>query len=64
MKKKTKQELQQQITKIDPLEIVVEEICRSESASAKRSKQNEFASKTATFIADERDVLLIAIKIR
>ncbi len=64
MKKKSKQELIQQITKIDALQIVAADIARAESASSKRTKQNEFTAAAAAFIADERDVLLVAIKVR
>lgn len=64
MNKKSKQELLQQINKTESLEIIVTEINRAESASSKQSKQNEFANKAKEFVKDERDVLLIAIRVK
>ena len=61
---KSKQELQQLISKADLLTAYTEEISRQSQDAAKRSQEQAFAKEAHAFVADQRDVILIAIKIK
>ena len=63
-KPKTKQELIQAISKVDVLDLVVETIERKQPSSEKRSQETAFAKASQQFVNDQRDVILIALKIR
>lgn len=64
MAKKNKREAVDKITKSDALEVQVSEIAKGDSDSKKRQLLNEFIRHVEGFIKDQRDVLLIGVKIR
>lgn len=63
-KSKNKNELVSLISKLDLLEAVSYEILKAAPAYAKRQGFQEFAKVASEYIKDERQVLLIAVKIR
>ena len=60
----SKSELLKTINAIEALEIVIEAIDRNETKSSKQSKVNRFINDVQKQIKDERDVILIAIKLK
>ena len=52
------------INDTDALEIVFEKISRSEQTSTKRSQLTRFTSEVQKQIQDERDVILISVKLK
>lgn len=64
MSKKSKQETITAIQKADALECDVEKIIKNSSDATKKLAFSKFIKKASDYIDDERDVLLIAIKIR
>ena len=63
-KKTTKKELSEVISKTDVLDAVTQAIDRSAPDSAKRNAASTFNREVDKFIKEQRDVLLIAVKIR
>ncbi len=61
---KSKQDLQQLIAKADILRCFVEEISRKTQPGAKRLQEQTFSREARKFVDDERDVILIAVKLR
>ena len=64
MKRYTKEELQRQISSLDLLEVIVEEISRKYPDSKKESQRLAFERKVREFIKDQRDLVLVAIKLK
>lgn len=64
MKRVSKLEAERLLKETDPLEIVIEEINRSDTASAKIILLSRFSAEVQKLIKEERDILLIAVKIR
>jgi hypothetical protein len=62
--KKSKQEIIATIQKADALECSIEEIDRTSSDQSKSQKLKAFTELASQYIKDQRDVILIAIKIR
>ena len=60
----SKREAINSIEKSDPLEILLERVERSESESSKKQRFNRFCSAVNKQIQDQRDVILIAVKIK
>lgn len=48
----------------DPLEILLERINRSENESSKKQRLNTFTAAVQKQIQDQRDVILIAVKVK
>ena len=63
-KKTTKKELSEVISKADVLEAITQAIDRSTPDSTKRNAASAFNREADRFIKDQRDVLLIAVKIK
>ena len=63
-KKTSKSELQKLIKDADVMEICVQQIKRDQSDSNKRTLLSDFIRDAQAQIKDERDVLLIAIKVK
>jgi hypothetical protein len=63
-KRITKSDAIKSIKDTDELEIIFEEIMRSESQSLKQSKLNRFISETQRQIKEDRDVRLFAVKVK
>lgn len=61
---KSKQELQQLISKTDVLGVFVEEISQKSQDAAKRSQEQTFIREARKFVNEQRDVILIAVKVR
>lgn len=64
MKRYTKEDLIKQASRLDILEVIVEEISRKYPDSKKESLRREFDRAANDFIKDQRDVVLAAIKIK
>lgn len=64
MAKKTKKEAADRITKADTLEVQVVDIFKADNDSKKRYQQSDFNRIVDAYIKDQRDVILIAVKIR
>lgn len=64
MKSKSKTDLISQIQKIDLLEFTSRQIQKKSLPSSKKSELTKFIAEASSYIDDERDVLLIAIKVR
>jgi hypothetical protein len=60
----SKTELIKELNKVEALEIILETIDRHESTSSKQSKVSKFQSTVQKQIKDERDVILISIKVK
>ncbi len=60
----SKTEVTKKISQTEELEILSEEIDRNESSSAKQSKLSKFSSAVQKQVKDERDVILISIKVK
>lgn len=63
-KKTSKSELQKLIKDADIMEICVQQIKRNQSDSNKRTLLSDFIRDAQAQIKDERDVLLISIKVK
>ena len=63
-KSRTKQELLQIISKADILDFDLHVINRKDSASAKKTIENTFVSQARSAIGSQRDIILVAIKVR
>lgn len=63
-KKISKTEAIKSIDKSDALEVITETINRSETTSNKQRKLREFSYSVQRQVLDERDVILIAVKVK
>ena len=63
-KKKSKSDLKKLISDTDALEIAVEEINRNESSSKKQSALLSFLKDVNEHVKDQRDVILVSIKVK
>lgn len=52
------------INDADALEIVFKQISRNDQSSTKRSQLNRFAHEVQKQIQDERDIILISVKVK
>ena len=64
MAKKSKKEAADKITKADALEVWVIEIPKSELDSRKRSLASDFCRQVDAYVKDQRDVILVAVKVK
>ena len=64
MKRVSKADVIKAINSVDILEIILEEISRSDIAANKQSQLRRFNAEVQKQINDERDVLLIAVKVK
>ena len=62
--KKSKQDIIAVIQKADALECSIEEINRTSSDQTKNQKLKAFTEIASQYVKDQRDVILVAIKIR
>ena len=60
----SKKDLLRHLEKLDVMEIVIQAVDRSDSNSKKLSKLSEFQRAAKAQIDDERDVLLISVKVK
>jgi hypothetical protein len=60
----SKSEAVKAINSVDALEVLLETIDRNESTSSKQTKVNRFINDIQRQIKDERDVILIAVKVK
>ena len=60
----SKSEAVKAISNADALEVLLENIDRNETASSKQTKVSRFISDIQKQIKDERDVILIAVKVK
>jgi hypothetical protein len=60
----SKSEAIKTINTIEALEVLLENIDRNELTSAKQTKVNRFLSDIQKQVKDERDVILIAVKVK
>jgi hypothetical protein len=63
-KSTSKSEAVRAINSADALEVLLENIDRDEAASSKQIKVSRFISDLQKQIKDERDVILIAVKVK
>ena len=63
-KKTSKREAINTIDKSDPLEILLERVDRLASEPSKKQRLDRFTSDVQKQIQDQRDVILIAIKVK
>jgi hypothetical protein len=64
MKRVSKSEAERLLKDTDPLEIVIEQIHRSDTASVKLILLSRFSTEVQKLIKEERDIFLIAVKIK
>ena len=64
MKQLSKAELLRQLNKIDVLEVITELVQRGEPDPHRQTKISAFTKKAKEQVAEDRDVLLISIKIK
>jgi len=64
MKQVSKADLLRQISKADVLEVITELVQRSQPDPHRQAKISAFTKKAKEQVADDRDVLLISIKIK
>jgi len=64
MKRISKAEAAKVINNADALEIILEEIDRNDTSSNKQSLLRRFSAEIQKQIKDDRNILLIAVKIR
>lgn len=64
MSKPRKQDLINAINKADLLDAELEQIKKTTNPAIKKATLNKFIQAATAYIDDERDVLLIAVKIR
>ena len=60
----SKSEAIKTINATDALEVLLEVIDRNETASSKQTKVNRFLNDIQKQIKDDRDVILIAVKVK
>lgn len=60
----SKRDLLKKIENSEPLEILIEEIDRSSSDSKKNSKLSSYIRGVKSQIKDQRDVILVSIKVK
>jgi hypothetical protein len=60
----SKSEAIKAINSVDALEVLLESIDRNENTSSKRTKINQFNNEVQKQIKDERNVILIALKVK
>lgn len=60
----SKSEAIKSINAVEALEVLLEKIDRNETTSSKNTKVNRFAYDILKQIKDDRDVILIAIKVK
>ena len=60
----SKQELSQLVLRADALEITYETIKRTSSQSSKSAQGSSFNKQVQEFLKEQRDVILIAVKLR
>jgi hypothetical protein len=60
----SKSDLAKSIEDLQALDVVVEGIDRNDTSGTKQTKLNNFTSAAKKQIKEERDVLLIAIKVK
>ena len=63
-KEVSKAELLRQISKADVLEVITELVQRTQPDPQRQAKISAFTKKAKEQVADDRDVLLISIKIK
>lgn len=63
-KKVSKTDIVKEINKLDVLEVIQETVLRSDPAPHRQAKISAFTKKAKEQVADDRDVLLISIKIK
>ena len=64
MKQLSKAELLRQLNKVDVLEVITELVQRSQPDPHRQAKISAFTKKVKEQVAEDRDVLLISIKIK
>lgn len=64
MKQISKAELLRQLNKVDVLEVITELVQRSQPDPHRQAKISAFTKKAKEQVAEDRDVLLISIKIK
>ena len=64
MKRVSKVDAEKALRESNALEIIIEEISRSDTASNKQSQISRFTAEVQKQVKDDRDVLLIAVKIK
>ena len=64
MKRVSKADVIKAINSVDALEIIFEEIRRSDTTPNKQSQLRRFNAEVQKQITDDRDVLLIAVKVK
>jgi hypothetical protein len=64
MKRVSKPEAERSLKDADALEIITEQISRSDTTSAKLVLLSRFSAEVQKFIKEERDILLIAAKVK
>jgi hypothetical protein len=60
----SKSEVLKTINSVEALEIIIEAIDRNETTPSKMTKVNRFVNEAQKQVRDERDVILLAIKVR
>jgi hypothetical protein len=60
----SKSEVIKLITKTEALEVLLETIDRNESSASKQAKVTRFVSDIQKQIKDERDLVLVAVKVK
>jgi hypothetical protein len=63
-RKVSKNDILRRIKELDELEIIIEEISRSESSSKKQNQLSSFTREAKRQIDDSRDVILIAVALK
>lgn len=64
MKRVSKSEAAKVINNTEPLEIILEEINRNDTTPNKQSQLRRFNAEVQKQIKNDRDVLLIAVKVK
>lgn len=60
----SKSEAVKAINNADALEVLLENIDRNETSSSKKTKVNRFINHIQKQVKDDRDVILIAVKVK
>ena len=64
MKRISKAEAVKAINSVDALEIIFEEISRNDTNTNKQSQLRRFSAEVQKQVKDDRDILLIAVKVK
>ena len=64
MKQQTKAELLRLLNKVDVLEVITEIVQRTQPDPHRQAKISAFTKKAKEQVADDRDVLLISLKLK